>query len=118
VEAEEFIRLRKKVRKKAKDEDADDVMQEAYDMLSCLLWSGDIHGFDHREPLYMLATYASREWLATTHENQILDLLRWDLLLRGSGAKIASMAFFDVICSTYDHRDTGEYDESRAFGWI
>ena len=81
MKVEEFIGLRKKVRKKAKDEDADGVMQEAYDMLSCLPWSGDIYGFDHCEPLYMLATYASHKWLATTHENQILDLLQWDLLL-------------------------------------
>jgi hypothetical protein len=70
VRAEEFIRMRKKVWKKMTDgKSTDMIMQEAYDMLSCLPWSGDVHGFDASKPLYKLATYASHEWLATTHEN-------------------------------------------------
>jgi hypothetical protein len=77
VQAEEFTRVRKKLQKKTPEWGTIDViMQEAYDMLSCLPWSGNIHGFDHNEPLYKLATFASHRWLATTHEDQILDLLR------------------------------------------
>jgi hypothetical protein len=76
VRAEEFIRMRNKAWKKTTDgESMDTTMQEAYDMLSCLPWSGDVRGFDASEPLYKLATYASREWFTTTNENQILDLL-------------------------------------------
>jgi hypothetical protein len=96
----------------------DEVMQEAYDMLSCLPWSGNIHGFDDSEPLYMVATYASREWLATTHENQILDLLHRNLLLKGSRTEIVNMAFFTELRQAYDHCDTGDYDESHSFEWV
>jgi hypothetical protein len=119
VQAEEFIRRRKKVWKRsAEGGSTDAIMQEAYDMLSCLPWSGNIHGFDEMEPLYTLATYASHQWLTTTHENQILDLLRRDLLLQGSKVEIAGMAFFTTLRKAYDCCDTGQYSESRAFTWI
>jgi hypothetical protein len=119
VQAEEFIRVRKKLRMKTPEgATTDAIMQEAYDMLSCLPWSGNIRGFDHNEPLYKLATYASHQWLATTHEDQILDLLRRDLLLKGAKIEIAGMAFFTTLRKAYDCRETGEYDESRAFAWI
>lgn len=116
MKAEEFIRLRKKVWKKSVDgSNADVVMQEAYNMLSCLPWYGNIRGFDDSEPLYRLATYASREWLATLHENQMLDLLRRDLLFTGSRTEIATMAFFTTLCQAYGCHDTGKYDESQGF---
>src|ERR1700679_1158041 len=52
------------------------------------------------------------------HEDQILDLLRRDLLFQGSRAEIANMAFFKKLCEPYNRRATGEYAESRAFTWI
>jgi len=119
VWAEEFIQLRKKAWKKKDDgKNTHEVMQEAYDMPSCLLWSGNICGFDHNEPLYKLATYASHAWLATTHENQILDLLRHDILLHGSNIEIANMDFFPSLRKAYDQRDMDVYDESRSFAWV
>lgn len=122
LQAEEFIRLRKKVWKKTvagdSRESTDETMQQAYDMLSCLRWFGNIRGFDHEEPLYKVATYASRMWLSTMHEDQILDLLRRDLLFQGSQAEIANMAFFKKLREAYNCRDTGEYDEGRGFMWI
>jgi len=119
VGAEEFIRMRKKVLKKTMNgENADAIMQEAYDMLSCLPWSGDVRGFNASELLYKLATYASREWLATMHEDQILDLLRRELLLKGTRTEIAQMAFFWSLHQAYTCHDTGEYEESHVFAWI
>ena len=119
LRAEEFIRLRKKVWKKTVGgESTDEIMQQGYDMLSCLQWFGNIRGFDHEEPLSMVATYASRMWLSTMHENQILDLLRRDVLFQGLKAEIANMAFFETLRKAYNCRDTGEYDESRFFAWI
>lgn len=44
-----------------------------------------------------MATYASRAWLGTTHENQILDLLRRELLLKGSRIEVPGMAFFATL---------------------
>jgi hypothetical protein len=93
----------------------DTVMQEAYDVLSYLPWSGNICGFDDDEPLHALAMYASRAWLSTLHENQMLDLLRRDLLLTRSNIEIGNMAFFATLQKAYDRRDTGEYDESNHF---
>ena len=119
VKAEEFLRTRKKAGIKGPGgEKVDEIMQEAYDMLSCLPWCGDIQGFDHREPLYQLAVYASHTWLGTTHENQILDLLRRDLLFKGSRVEVAGMAFFVALRDAYNCRNSGEYEGSRHFTWI
>jgi hypothetical protein len=119
VKAEEFLRTKKKVGKGGLGgEKVDEIMQQAYDILSCLPWCGDVQGFDHREPLYQLAIYASRAWLGTTHENQILDLLRRDLLLKGSRVEVPGMAFFTTLCEAYNCRNTGEYEESQHFAWI
>jgi hypothetical protein len=108
VGAEKFIQMRKKVSKKTMDgENADTIMQEAYDMLLCLPWSRDVRGFNASEPLYKLATYASCEWLATTHEDQILDLLQRELLLKGTRTEIAQMAFFWSLRQAYTCCDTG-----------
>ena len=90
-------------------------MQEGYDVLSYLPWSGNICGFDDDEPLHTLAVYASREWFSTMHENQMLNLLRCDLLLKRSNVEIGNMAFFATLQQAYDCRDTGEYDESNHF---
>ena len=116
VKAEEFLRRGKKLWKSSSSgETMDKVMQEAYDVLSYLPWSGNICGFDDDEPLHTLATYASRAWLSTLHENQMLDLLRRDLLLTQSNIEIGNMAFFTTLRKAYDCRDTGEYDESNHF---
>jgi hypothetical protein len=118
-QAEEFLRLHKRAWKKMADgEKTDSIIQEAYDTLACIPWSGNIRGFDEREPLHKLATYASRSWLGTTHENQMLDLLRRDLLFSGSSIEIANMAFFSTLHRAYEHRDTGEYEDSRSFAWV
>lgn len=65
-----------------------------------------------------MATYASRAWLGTTHENQILDLLRRELLLKGSRIEVPGMAFFATLRDACQCRNTGEYEGSRHFAWI
>jgi hypothetical protein len=116
VKAEEFLRQRKKLWKMTSSgESIDEVMQWAYDVLSYLPWSGDICGFGDPEPLHRLATYASHAWLASMHENQMLDLLRRDLLLRGSKVEIQNLSFFKDLQQAYEQRDTGQYDQSNHF---
>ena len=90
-------------------------MQDAYDVLSYLPWTSDICGFDNSDPLPTVATYASRSWLTTIHEDQMLDLLRHDLLLRGSKAEIENMAFFPKLREGYNQRNTGQYNEAQTF---
>jgi hypothetical protein len=76
VKAEEFIWQRKKVWKKVLSVDnVNDVMEEAYNILSCLSWSGNVLRFDGYDLIYKLATFASHAWLATTHMDEMLDLL-------------------------------------------
>jgi hypothetical protein len=113
VKAEEFLRKRKRVWKKSVyRQSADEVMQQAYDVLSYLPWLGNICGFDNDEPLHKLALYMSCKWLTTTHQDQMLDLLQCDLLLKGSKFEIENMAFFAKLRQGYDCCDMDVYDES------
>lgn len=102
----------------ADGEKTDSIIQEAYDILACIPWSGNIQGFDEREPLHKIATYASHSWLGTTHKNQMLDLLQRDLLFSGSSIEIANMAFFGTLRKAYEHCDTGKYEDSCSFAWV
>jgi hypothetical protein len=116
VKAEEFLRQRKKVWKKSvSEQSADEVIQQAYDVLLYLPWLGNIVGFDNNEPLHKLAKYASCKWLTMTHQDQMLDLLWRDLLLSGCRIEIKNMAFFPKLQQVYNCRNTGVYDGSRAF---
>ncbi|KIM80018.1 hypothetical protein PILCRDRAFT_89854 [Piloderma croceum F 1598] len=99
-------------------EKTDEIIQQAYDMLSCIPWCGDIQGFDHNELLHQLATYASCAWLGITHQNQILNLFQCELLLKGSRIEVARMAFFTTIQEADNCCDTGKYEESQHFAWI
>lgn len=116
VQAEQFLWQRKRTwTETISGENTDAIMKEAYNVLSYLPWCGDIYGFDETVPLHKLATYASRAWLATTHEDQMLDLLRHELLFKGSQVTIADMTFFEILSNAYQCRNTGEYEESRKF---
>ncbi|KAH7917030.1 hypothetical protein BV22DRAFT_994373, partial [Leucogyrophana mollusca] len=93
------------------------LIEEVYNALSSLPWSGDIRGFDSPEPIYKLATYATCHWLSTVHEDQMLDLLRRQLCLTPSAhrVEIQNMGFQKFIQEGYTHRNSGEYEESRYF---
>jgi hypothetical protein len=93
--AEEFLKQRKKPWKwTTSGELVDNVVQDAYGLLSCLPWSASISGFNNTEPLHILSTYTSKSWLSTMHEDQMLDLLRIDTLWKGLNVEILGMYFF------------------------
>ncbi|KAH7908916.1 hypothetical protein BJ138DRAFT_990150, partial [Hygrophoropsis aurantiaca] len=85
--------------------------------LASLPWSGNIRGFDNPEPIHRLATYATRGWLGTTHEDQMLDLLRRDLHRGSTSHKtvIENLAFSKFLQEGYARRNSGEYEASRYF---
>ncbi|KAI0691351.1 hypothetical protein C8T65DRAFT_526915, partial [Cerioporus squamosus] len=86
-------------------------------MLSTLSWSGLIRGFDNPEPIETLATYATRDWLSDTHENQMLDLLRIAVTRRPEGERfeVENIAFWKFLMAAYDKRDRGAYRTDRYF---
>jgi hypothetical protein len=117
VRAEAALRKRNQVwRDPAEFNTSLTVIEEAYNILSALPWSGEIHGFDNTEPIHSLASYATHQWMSDVHENQMLDILRRSLMLRGeSGFEIENLAFIPVLEQAYKHRESGEYEEIRYF---
>jgi hypothetical protein len=101
--------------KSASGQNADEVMQQVYDVLSNLPWSGGMHGFNNSRPLHKLTIYTSHELLATTHLDQMLDLLQWDLLLKGSRVEIENMTFLLKLQQANNCHDTEVYDTNQAF---
>lgn len=112
VRAEAALRKRKKGSRHSSS-----LIDEAYLALSTLQWSGNIQGFDNEEPINHLARYATHQWLSDIHENQMLDILRRELLLdpTTSGIEVESLEFLGYIESAYKQRGSGEYEESKYF---
>ena len=112
VRAEAALRKRKKGSKHSSS-----LIDETYTALSILQWSGNIHGFDNEEPINHLAKYATHQWLTDIHENQMLDILRRELLLDQSilGIEVESLKFISYIESAYQQRHLEQYGESRYY---
>jgi hypothetical protein len=75
AEAEDCLRQRQQRWKGTNAVATHQLIDQVYDSLGSLPWSGNIKGFSKPEPIYKLATYATRQWLSTIHENQMLNLL-------------------------------------------
>jgi hypothetical protein len=121
VHAEDALRRRKTVWRRQTDPNVTHTLVgEVMDVLSILPWSGDVRGFDNAEPVYHLATYATREWFSCVHQNQMLDILRRDLMLdpQYSKIRIENLSFTAVLKTAHKTRNSGEYGNSRHFAWI
>ena len=112
VRAEAALRKRKKGSKHSCS-----LIDETYTVLSTLQWSGNIHGFDNNEPINHLAKYATHQWLTDVHENQMLDILRRELLLDQSSSciEVESLEFIHYIESAYQQWHLEQYGVSRCF---
>ena len=110
VRAETALRKRKKSHK-----NSGALIDQTYLALSTLQWSGDIQGFDNAEPMNHLARYATHQWLTDVHENQMLNMLRQELLLDPTkqDIEVQSLTFMTWIESGYNRRD--KYDGSQYF---
>jgi hypothetical protein len=107
VHAETALRKRKKSRK-----NSGALIDKTYLALSTLQWSGNIQGFDNTELMNHLARYATHQWLSDVHKNQMLDMLRQELLLDPTkqDIEVQSLTFMAWIESGYNRGD--EYEES------
>ena len=81
-------------------------------------WAGDVHGFTEAEPIMKLACYLSEGWLATTHGNQQLDLLRWNIAHSGidpqSLCEVVNLNFFQKLVQIYRARDAAPYSATTG----
>ena len=92
--------------------------EEAQAMFLAIPWAVNVHGFTNAEPTIKLASYLSPNWLATTHGDHQLDLLRWNLAHSGmnpnSHCEIVNLSFFRKMVQIYHVGDTTQYGAAEA----
>lgn len=92
--------------------------EDAQAMFLSIPWAGDVHGFTEAEPITKLACYLSEEWLATTHGNHQLDLLRWNIARSGidpqSLCEVVNLNFFNKMVQIYRTRDAAPYNATTG----
>jgi hypothetical protein len=74
AKAEEFLQKQSRMQKGVTTSHTG-LIRKVYDGLSCIEWSGTIHGTSAKVGTHYLATYATHDWLTDEHETQMLDLL-------------------------------------------
>jgi hypothetical protein len=97
-----------------------DIVKNVYTTLSGLPWTGltrSIGPFPDQDIIH-LHTYLTTAWLGTIHENQMLGLLKEDLLdleYEGDGIEIESAEFFGTLSSAYlyDKKKKYPYQKGR-----
>jgi hypothetical protein len=67
------------------------------DALSLLPWSGSIDGFSEEGEIIHLHKYTTTDWLGTVHENQMLDLLSYDITAHSISAIIQPTHFIPSL---------------------
>jgi hypothetical protein len=111
--------LQKRWRASMKKPETQQLLDEVYQALSTLEWSGCIKGCGEEDPINTLASYATHQWLTTTHENQILHLLLRDLAHNPAARKfhIEDLQFWSYIKQSYDKHQSDMYTESKYFAY-
>jgi hypothetical protein len=111
--------LQKRWRESVKKPETQQLLDDIYLALSMLEWSGSIKGCGEEESIGVLAAYATRQWLTTIHENQILYLLSRDLAHDPATRKlhIEDLQFWNYIKQSYSHRNSNMYAKNKYFAY-
>jgi hypothetical protein len=92
-------------------------MKAALDALESLPWDGAMKGFRGGGFVNDLASWFTRDWLKTDHEDQMLELLASDLgISDGSTTCIRPTYFVRGLAQAYS--DPESYRTARRFGWL
>ncbi|KAJ7877815.1 hypothetical protein B0H13DRAFT_1892972 [Mycena leptocephala] len=89
---------------------------EVTKLLSVLPWNGRKRGLSDKSPIHSLWCFFGTEWLSSTDENDMLEILRdritSDPDLVGC-VRVEPVELTTKIIKAYEGRETGDYGESR-----
>jgi Ulp1 protease family, C-terminal catalytic domain len=93
-------------------------LQNAFNTLSYLPWTGRLSGFPNSIELHQLSIYFTREWLTDDHELVMLDVLKKDLadLECADNIFIENTAFTTLLTAAYEAKR--EYTTRRSYEWM
>lgn len=118
MEAKKYMEKRRnKWSYKVSDESAR-LIDEVNNALGCIPWSGSIHGFEIAIPTSILSVYGTQEWFTDEHEDQMLDLLRREMMESGisSSADIENTQWPVKLRQAYE--DQERYGTGTNYGWL
>ena len=67
-------------------EESAKLLDKATNAFSWLPWMGLLKGFEVAIPIHLLLVYATQAWLTNEHEDQMLNLLQWEMMELGIGS--------------------------------
>lgn len=88
-----------------------ELVDAVHEALSHLPWYGSVQGFSKKDNILHLHKFATTKWLSTVHENQMLDLLRFDISQHCTDSEswaynIESTEFVPSLITAFDRRYT------------
>jgi hypothetical protein len=97
-----------------------ELVDAVYHALSQLPWSGSVAGFSEEESPIHLYKYTTTDWLTTIHENQMLNLLSYDIIDsdHSSTTIIQPTYFIPALLQAYhrktNHRNGALYRQGQS----
>jgi hypothetical protein len=85
------------------------LVDTVHNTLSYILWHGSVQGFSEKDDILHLHHFATMKWLTTAHENQMVNLLRFDVGQNSTDSweySIESTGFILALISAFDHHHT------------
>ncbi|THU95684.1 hypothetical protein K435DRAFT_665916 [Dendrothele bispora CBS 962.96] len=98
------------------------LVEQAYDALKYLHWSGDIKGFSINVEMRYLTHLFTTHWLSSEHIDLFTELLRESLIHSKQGSSVElpgeTAMFVPKIIQAYDKQDTYHDLSNKDFRWI
>ncbi|KAJ6545201.1 hypothetical protein B0H19DRAFT_955927 [Mycena capillaripes] len=102
-----------------------DLIERVFDGLGAIYWSGHVMGFDNLEEIAHLSLYATKEWFTDVQMSQMLDILRYDVLLNGTilDDDVPEIWMMEHIKDAYRRRniyatEPDKFPRAHAFGKV
>lgn len=94
------------------------LLEEIKNLFNIIPWGGTTKGFEVAIPMHYLSEYATREWLGSEHEDQMLDLLRRDLMDNGMTSSVDVESTQFVTKLRYAYTVPEKYAVDSEFAWV
>ena len=91
------------------NEEQHQLVNDAYEALSVLPWTGLVRGFGIQVDVHYLTSFVGAEWLSSEHINLLMELLRCELLAAGLASRLEviseTSAFREMLRMAYKNQN-------------
>ena len=117
LQAEEWLHQRRQAWHPSVPKTTHRLVDQALTALATLPYSCPLSGFSNAELTSSLVTYTSHAWLSDVHENQLLDMLRTNLLRRPKDlfVVVGNTYIWKHFESAFRAQDLSSYRKDRVY---